>query len=65
MKKVGFKLLIGFIFALFVGIGSLFFLSETENFQELVLTKPFLTKFSMFFLLGYVLLGNVFWERKQ
>lgn len=63
MKKIGYKLIVGAVFAIFVGLGKLLF-SELPISDQLR-SDSFLRSLLMMFILGYVLLGNLLWVRMQ
>lgn len=65
MKKFVYKFLIGFLFSVFGMFAKLLFSKESAKIEELFVSKDFWTGFLIFFLIGYVLLGNILWTMAQ
>jgi len=65
MKKVVYKLLVGFLFSIFGMLAKLLFASEPIAVNELFISKEFWTNYMIFFAIGYVVLGNILWMTAQ
>lgn len=65
MKKISYKLLIGFVFSVFVLIAKFIFTKSEIPVNEQLVSKDFWSNFLIFFAVGYVLLGNILWMSKQ
>lgn len=65
MKKLSYKLIIGLSFAAFATFGKFLFMKNDGGFGEILSSKEFWTSFLLFFCVGYVLLGNIFYGMAQ
>lgn len=65
MKKIGYKLIVGAVFALFVVLSKILFSEANTPVSAQLVTKAFWGNFMLFFAIGYVLLGNLLWMRNQ
>ncbi len=65
MKKVLYKLLIGFLFSLFGILAKLLFTSEPIPVSELFVSETFWINYLIFFGIGYIVLGNILWSTAQ
>lgn len=65
MKKFVYKFLIGFLFSVFGMFAKLLFSKDATPIETLFVSKEFWTGFLIFFLIGYVLLGNILWMMAQ
>lgn len=65
MKKIGYKLLVAFIFSAFGTLAKLIFSKNDLPIEELFLNEDFWMNYIIFFGIGYVLLGNMLWANAQ
>jgi hypothetical protein len=65
MKKFVYKFFIGFLFSVFGMFAKLVFSKVSAPIEELFVSQEFWTGFLIFFLIGYVLLGNLLWMMSQ
>lgn len=65
MRKFGYKFLIGFLLSVFGMFAKLLFSKDPTPVEKLLVSKEFWTGFLIFFLIGYVLLGNILWTMAQ
>jgi hypothetical protein len=65
MKKIGYKLLVAFIFSIFGTIAKLIFSKKDVPMEELFLSEDFWMNYIIFLGIGYVLLGNMLWANAQ
>ncbi|WP_139959135.1 hypothetical protein [Flavicella sediminum] len=65
LKKIIYKFFVGFIFSLVASLSKLLFTQNETPFSELLSSQDFWVNYLIFFLLGYVLLGNILWMQSQ
>jgi hypothetical protein len=65
MKKIGYKLLIAFVFSVFGTLAKLIFSKNEVPVEKLFLNEDFWMNYSILFGIGYVLLGNMLWANAQ
>jgi len=65
MKKIAYKLLIGFVFSVFGILTKWMFSTNDLPIKQLFLEEDFWINYIIFFGIGYILLGNMFWANAQ
>ncbi|MEI6865014.1 hypothetical protein [Flavicella sp.] len=65
MKKIGFKLLVAFVFSVFGVLGMLLFSNKNLINKEMFIDEGFWVNYLICFLIGYILLGNMLWNNVQ
>jgi hypothetical protein len=61
MKKIKYKFLVAFLFSLFATLAKLLLQDGDSTVESLFSFQSFWTNFLLFFVIGYVLLGNLLW----
>ncbi|MFC2110230.1 hypothetical protein ACFLSU_06655 [Bacteroidota bacterium] len=64
-KKITYKLLVGFIFSIVATLSKLLFAKSEIPLEDLINSQDFWVNYLIFFLIGYVLLGNILWTMAQ
>mgnify|MGYP006073530273 CR=1 FL=1 len=61
MKKIKYKFLVAFLFSVFATLAKLLWQDGESPIETLFSSQLFWTSFLLFFVIGYVLLGNILW----
>jgi len=65
MRKIVYKLLVGFIFSVFGTLAKLVFSKNDLPIEELFFREDFWMNYIILLGIGYVLLGNILWVNAQ